>query len=229
MIVRALLLAATLFAMQGVAHAQTGGIRVAPVLVSLTPERAIGSVRLGNSRDTSVSFEIDAFTWTQVNGEDQLTPTTSLIVAPAVFEIPAGGEQTIRLGARGASSDAEAAYRILLRELPTQRANGVALGFALEMSLPVFITPRGAAAHVTTHTDGPNLILNNTGRSFTQIALISGEQRLPAPRYLLAGSSATIVLPPQTPALRLLEANASGQQNERVINVGSLVQHASVR
>lgn len=226
---RALLAATALLAMPSLAGAQsTGGIRVAPVLVSLTPERAIGSVRIHNGRASAASFEVEAYTWTQVNGQDQLTPTNALIVAPGVFEIPAGQEQTLRLGVRGADPNVETAFRILLRELPTERQSGVALGFALEMSLPIFVTPRGARAEVASRTEGQQLILTNTGRSYSQIALLSGQQRLDAPRYLLAGASATIEVPAQAPALQLHEANASGQ-TERTIYVGHSVQHASVR
>jgi fimbrial chaperone protein len=223
------LLAAIALAAPGAASAQSGGVRVAPVLVSLSPERSIGSVRLHNGRPTPISFEVDAFAWSQLNGVDQLTPTRELIVAPGVFEIPPGGEQTIRLGARNADANAESAYRILLRELPTARQNGLALGFALEMSLPVFVTPRGAEAAITSRVEGQRLILTNTGRSFTQIALIDGQQRLDAPRYLLAGASAEIVIPTQAPSVRLLEADAGGHHSERAIHVGQPVQHASVR
>lgn len=229
MIVRALITAVFFFMAQGVASAQTGGIRVAPVLVSLNPERAIGSVQLHNGRTTAVSFEVEAYVWTQVEGQDRLTPTNALIVAPGVFEIAPGGDQTIRLGVRSANGESETAYRILLRELPSPRRDGVALGFALEMSLPVFVTPRGARADLTSYAEGQHLTLTNAGSSFAQITLLSGEQRLEAPRYLLAGSSATIELPAQTPPVRLIEAHAGGQQNERTIHVGHSVQHASVR
>lgn len=226
---RAFIAAVAIFAAQGAANAQTGGIRVAPVLVSLSPEHAIGSIRLTNGRVAPVSFEVEAFVWTQVGGQDQLTPTTSLIVAPAVFEIPAGSEQTIRLGARGARPNIETAYRILLRELPAERQDGVSLGFSLEMSLPVFVTPRGAEANLTSEVQDGRLLLTNTGNSFAQIALISGDQRLNAPRYLLAGSSATIELPSQSAPVQLLQASARGQQNERTIYVGQSVQHPPVR
>lgn len=228
-IVRAFVFAALFFVAQGMANAQTGGIRVAPVLVSLTPERAIGSVRLHNGRAAAVSFEVEAYAWSQDNGEDVLTPTRALIVAPAVFEIAAGGEQTVRLGVQGADANAESAYRILLRELPDENAHGVALGFALEMSLPVFVTPESARADVGARIEGQNLILTNTGRSFSQLALLNGQQRLQAPRYLLAGASATIELPAQTPAVQLLLAGSGGQYHERTIHVGQSVQHASVR
>ena len=226
---RTLLVAVALVAVPGMAHAQTGGIQVAPVLVSLSPDHTIGSVRLRNSRARPVAFEVEAFAWSQVNGEDQLTPTDQLIVAPGVFEIPAHGEQTIRLGARGVTSDSEHAYRIVLRELPSEQQHGVALGFSLEMSLPVFVTPAGAQANITSHTEDGRLILTNTGASFAQISLLQSQQRLPSPRYLLAGSSAQIELPAQASGLQLIATTANGQHSERTINVGRPDQHASVR
>lgn len=230
MIVRALLAALALFATPGLASAQTGGIQVAPVLVSLSPERAMGSVNLRNSRQRPVSFEVEAYAWTQVNGEDQLVRTTDLIVAPGVFEVAANGEQTVRLGVRNANSEGgERAYRILLRELPSEQQHGVALGFTLEMSLPVFMTPRGATANVAERVEGQQVILTNDGDSFAQINLIQGDERLPAPRYLLAGSSAAVDLPAEANGIQLIVAGAGGLHNERTINVGRPDHLASVR
>jgi len=191
---RALLLAVAVIAAPSVASAQTGGIQVAPVLVSLSPQQTIDSIRMRNGRTRPVSFEVEAYLWSQVNGEDVLTRTSLLIVAPGVFEIPANGEQTIRIGARRQAAS-EQSYRILLRELPSEEHTGVALGFSLEMSLPVFMTPPGAAANVTSRVDGNTVILTNSGSSYAQIRLVQNNQHLDAPRYLLAGSSATVELP----------------------------------
>lgn len=230
MIFRALLIAAAFIAAPCVAGAQTGGIQVAPVLVSLSPEHAIDSIRLRNGRSRPVAFEVEAYAWSQMNGQDQLTPTADLIVAPGVFEIAANGEQTVRLGVRGANANGERAYRILLRELPSQEQSGIALGFTLEMSLPVFVTPRGAQANVTTRTENGRLILTNAGTSFAQISLMQGaQQRVPSPRYLLAGASAEIDVPADTSALQLIATTAAGQHSERTIHVDPTDQHASVR
>ncbi|MCX7356598.1 MAG: fimbria/pilus periplasmic chaperone [Alphaproteobacteria bacterium] len=227
---RALLIAAALVAAPSVAGAQTGGIQVAPVMVNLSPEHTIDSIRLRNGRSRPVAFEVEAYAWSQVNGQDQLIPTTELIVAPGVFEVAANGDQIVRLGVRGASSGGERAYRILLRELPSQEQSGIALGFTLEMSLPVFITPRGAQANVTTRAENGRLILTNTGTSFAQISLMQdAQQRVPSPRYLLAGASADVEIPADASALQLIATTATGQHSERTIHVGPTDQHASVR
>lgn len=228
MTLRALLLAVALITAPGAAGAQTGGIQVAPVLVSLSPQQTIDSVRMRNGRARPVSFEVEAYVWSQVNGEDVLMRTTDLIVAPGVFEIPANGEQTIRIGARRQATT-EQAYRILLRELPSEQHTGVALGFSLEMSLPVFLTPPGAVANVTSRVDGNTIILANTGSSYAQIRLVQNNEHLDAPRYLLAGASATVDLPASRRAIQLIASGAGGQRNERTIDVGRPDQHASVR
>lgn len=217
-----------LVAAPGVAGAQTG-IQVAPVLVNLSPERSISSVRIRNGREEPISFEVDAYAWTQVNGEDVLTPTTDLIVAPAVFEISADGEQTLRLGTRAANPNSESAYRIVLRELPNPHRSGVALGFTLEMSMPVFVTPRGAHSDVTTQVEQDRIVLTNTGASYAQISLMNGEQRVPSPRYLLAGTTVEVEAPQGAQQVQLIAAGAGGASNPRVIHVGRSDQHASVR
>lgn len=57
------------------AHAQTGGIQVAPVMMVLRGDDNIASLRLRNGRDRAVAFEIDVYTWRQENGEDvHITP-----------------------------------------------------------------------------------------------------------------------------------------------------------
>lgn len=226
---RALLAALAIVATPSTAGAQTVGIQVAPVLVSLSPEHTMGSVRLRNGRTRAVSFEVEAYSWTQANGQDVLTPTNDLIVAPGVFEIAAGREQTVRLGVRNGATESERAYRILLRELPSQERSGVALGFSLEMSLPVFLTPAGAQANITSRIEDGHLVLTNAGGSYAQINLTQTQQRLPAPRYLLAGTTADVELPARTGALQLLATTNGGHQSEHTIHVGATDLHASVR
>ena len=228
---RSFFLALALFATPGVAMAQSQGIQVAPVLVSLSPEHAIDSIRLRNGRSRAVAFEVEAYAWSQVDGQDRLTPTNELIVAPGVFEIAANSAQTVRLGVRDSNGgESERAYRILLRELPRQEQTGAALGFTLEMSLPVFVTPRGAQANLISRTEGGRLVLTNSGSSFAQISILqTSQQRIPSPRYLLAGSSAAVAIPAQTSTLRLIATTGDGQHSERTIHVGPTDQHASLR
>jgi len=220
-IARALTAIAAL-AFAGPAHAQTGGIQVAPVVVEMTPERSFGSVRVRNARARSTAFEIDVYAWTQVNGEDVLTPTDALIVAPGVFEMAPGAEQVVRVGAIAPGRERETAFRIILRELPTQSTSGARLGFTLEMSLPVFVTPDGAEASVMASPEaGSMLTVANVGAAHARMISVEGVNTgaVEAPRYLLAGAEAALTLPPRTREVRM-RFYQDGQAAERIVQVG---------
>ncbi|MGE0742819.1 MAG: molecular chaperone [Hyphomonadaceae bacterium] len=219
------------------AAAQSGGIQVAPVLVAMSTERSIATVRVRNGREHAVAFEIDAYIWTQdVEGLDVLTPTNELLVAPGIFEAPASGEQIIRLGVRAPARDGgERAYRLLLRELPRPRGSGATLGFALEMSLPVFVTPVGASARLETELRGADgattLELINAGDAHVQVSAVldSTGQAIPAPRYLLAGARSTLAIPAGAETVRIRFSEGGGVQAERVVHVSPQAQRAVQR
>ena len=209
------------------AQAQSGGIQVAPVLVEMAPERGFASLRVRNGRAHAAAFEADVYAWRQIDGEDVLTPSDALLAAPGVFEIAPGAEQVVRLAAPSPDPNRELAFRLILRELPTQRRDGARLGFTLEMSLPVFVTPAGARAVLETRTEprrlGTGLILTNAGAAHAQILSVSDmdAEALDAPRYLLAGGAAEIALPARTNAVRMRLSEASGSQTERIVHVTS--------
>lgn len=216
------------------ADAQTGGIQVAPVMVAMSGEDTISSLRVRNGRIRPVAFEIDAYAWSQQDGQDILTPTRDLIVAPGVFEIAANGEQVIRLGVRARASAQEQSYRIVMRELPGAPADGVTLGFSLEMSLPVFVSPTDARANLLAEAiaaaAGDTLVLENAGNAHVQLAAIQAGDgvTVDAPRYLLAGSSARVPLPADTRSVHIRLADRTGA-SERVVHVRRQDTRASVR
>lgn len=217
-----LLLAATALARAEPARAQAaGGIQVAPVMVTMSPQHRIASLRLRNGRDRPVSFEIDAYTWSQHDGQDVLTPTQDLIVSPGVFEIAASHEQVVRLGVTAPATNVERAYRIIIRELPSPLPGGNVLGFTLELSLPVFVPPNGARPTLQTQNDGAQLTLSNTGAAHTQIISLTDASAgvVHAPRYLLAGASAIISLPASATILHLSATDFNGAPIDRVIHV----------
>jgi len=228
-IVRALLAIAVL-ALASPTHAQTGGIQVAPVMVEMTPERSFGSVRVRNARARSTAFEVDVYAWTQVNGEDVLTPTDALIVAPGVFEMAPGAEQVVRAGAIAPGRERETAFRIILRELPTQSTSGARLGFTLEMSLPVFVTPADAEASVTASPESNSTFtVTNTGAAHARLISVEGVNTgaVEAPRYLLAGARAELALPPRTREVRM-RFYQDGQAAERIVQVDDADSRSSV-
>ena len=99
-------------------------------------------------------------------------------------------------------------YRLVLRELPsnTPPINGFRL--VVEMSLPVFVTPRTARATLMASAADHDLILTNTGDGHLQLSPIDPDVVPDLPRYLLAGASATRPLQAKADALQLMIAGA---------------------
>lgn len=229
------LVAAPVMALDAAQAQQAGGIQVAPVMIAMSAEHNIASLRVRNGRERPVAFEVDVFEWTQENGRDVLTPTSDLIVAPGVFEVRAESEQVVRLGVLAAHASTERAFRIILRELPSQNRDGAVLGFTLELSLPVFIAPIEARGHIEARAEerpwGPTLLLANIGRTHVRLAAVETAETgaVQAPRYLLAGASAEIPLPRNARTIRLVSADIGGAEVERIIHVGRPSQHSSLR
>lgn len=210
------------------AHAEAaGGIQIAPVMVAMSANHHISSLRLRNGRERAVSFEADVYAWSQQDDQDVLTPTHDVLISPGVFEIPAGHEQVVRLGVVTPDGQQERAYRLVLRELPSPTPRNNGLGFTLEMSLPIFVTPIGARPALVVHTEdaegGLRLLISNQGAAHLQIlgAEDPSAGALHAPRYLLAGATAHIELTAGVQTVRLDTADLTGARNTRTVDVAA--------
>jgi len=194
--------AAILFATTGMATAQTS-LRVQPLSVEAIGPSQASSVTLKNNGSNEIAIQLRVFEWTQVNGEDKLTPTTDVVASPPVTRIPGGGSYTVRVArTAGAVSTGEKSYRLWVDELPLatpSRQDGAEVDVRLRYDLPVFFhgpTTRSKLGW-RAYRSGGNIIVeaSNTG---TQRARITG-LKLAGPNgdvslgeglngYVLAGS-----------------------------------------
>jgi P pilus assembly chaperone PapD len=177
-------------------------VRLAPVSVHMPPDRPIASLKLTNERLGEAAFEAAVYRWTQsFLGENILEPTNDFAVAPSTFLVGPGQSQTVRLGAPAAFKGAgERSYRLIIRELPLG-ASAQAIRLRIEMCVPVFVRPRGAAPQLRVRPDADGSVrLHNTGDA--HLKLFPTPDLPDPPRYLLAG--AEIVRPPPQDASALL-------------------------
>ncbi len=129
--------------------ARAAGWEIDPVRIELSPEKQTAALTVKNSSDQATSIQIQAVTWTQIEGKDIYLPTKELLVSPPIFTIAANSEQIIRVALRReADTTNELTYRISLQELPPQQKPGfMGVKVALRVSLPVFVqTQNGLAA-----------------------------------------------------------------------------------
>lgn len=196
------------------AYAQATGVQVSPVIIEMPAERGITSFRVMNGRDRETSFEAVAYVWTQEDGQNVLTPTNDIVIAPSVFLIPADGHQIVRLAlpAQLRGGDQERSYRVMLRELPNPEEHVNGFRMVVEMSMPLFVTPNGARGTLSVARDQaaggePAVTLTNTGAARLHLSAAPDAEPIDnLPRYLLPGQRITRPYAPRT--LSLLTATA---------------------
>jgi len=120
-----------------------GTFSISPLRVELSSGVQTGTLTIRNQEDAPVVVQAQAVLWEQRDGQDHLAPTRDVLVSPAVFTIPAGGSQLVRVASRvPADAQRELSYRVILTEVPQQPSQGyTGLNVALRLSLPVFVAP----------------------------------------------------------------------------------------
>ncbi len=117
-----------------------------PMRVELEEESNIGNITVFNSGDKPANIQVRAMDWKQDSktGEEQLSETSELVFFPKIFSIPAKGQQMVRVGYQGKVGDREKSFRLFVRELPVDEPGVTGARFALQISSPAFIYPKGA-------------------------------------------------------------------------------------
>lgn len=113
----------------------------------MTPAQA-SSLTLDNRGTDEISLQVRIFEWSQIDGEDQLTPAADVVASPPAVRIPAGGSQTIRVARTGGSAvEGERSYRLWIDELPQAAPpaqSGGRVDVRMRYDLPLFFRDRGA-------------------------------------------------------------------------------------
>lgn len=204
---------------------------LAPTVLEIDPARRLtAETRLVNVEDTALVFTVEVMKWENVNGQDQYTPTRDVLVNPARFTLDPLGKQVIRVGVQKRAGSSELTYRVFIRQVPPTAADAATTGDAasaairnlLNISVPVYVAPAGAAPKLTyaSAVQGQNLQLTvqNTGtRHYTyrnlQIVSDTGKTFTLASKAVLAGATFTMLLPGFAGAkvLKLTSYDAAGK------------------
>ncbi|MGA9853153.1 MAG: fimbria/pilus periplasmic chaperone [Gammaproteobacteria bacterium] len=128
--------------------AQAGSFQVNPIGMNLSAAHTTGVVTVTNSSDSPTVVQLQIVAWSQENGEDVYTASRNLLATPPIFTIPAGGQQTVRLGLMTQPDPRqEIAYRLFLQEVPPPPQPGLqGLQVLLRIGIPVFVEPATATA-----------------------------------------------------------------------------------
>lgn len=126
------------------------GLQVSPVTVEIAAPGAAATLKLRNDGSLPIETQIRVFRWSQMDGQEQLTPTGDVVASPPSTSLQPGTDYTIRVVrvARQPVAAAES-YRLLVDELPNAgaRRNGT-VALVMRYSIPVFFYARDAAEPV---------------------------------------------------------------------------------
>ncbi|GGZ98090.1 hypothetical protein GCM10008090_03070 [Arenicella chitinivorans] len=179
---------------------------VLPVRIYMPAERPVASIKVENKEQTAVTVQSETVLWAQQDNRQILTPTNELIVSPAIFELPPGGSQVVRVAVRGDTPiNQQRTFRLFLSEVPAiekQSANATGVTVALRLSLPIFVTPKESKAvfswRLARRCDDAtkqDLLVQNLGDQHAMMLKMTlrGETQLEQiyhPRYVLPDSRA---------------------------------------
>lgn len=122
------------------AASRAGSLQVTPVLIDVQVPAAASKLELRNVGPNLLNAQIRVYRWTQEGGADHLVETRDVVVSPPLAQVPANGEQLVRIvrlskqPVRG-----EESYRLIIDELPQSNIRkGASVNFSLRYSVPVF-------------------------------------------------------------------------------------------
>jgi fimbrial chaperone protein len=185
-----------------VAPAWPGELRLEPVSLTLPAGERSTFLWLSNNGEHPLRAQVRLYAWSQEDGGEVLAATDRLAASPALLEVPPRGRQLVRVVRLGADAPAaEAAYRLIVDELPSATPPTATAAPLLRYSIPLFALPAtqaSAAARLSARIDrdaeGHGLLrLYNDGGSHARIARLDfvGD----GGRQVLAPGLAGYVLP----------------------------------
>jgi len=137
-----------LAALLALSPASAGTFTISPLRVDFADATGVSVLTVRNEDARPVVVQTQGLAWSQEGGQDALTPSRDLLVSPAVFTLPAGGSQLVRVALRrGVDPARELTYRLLLQEVPQAASPDFSgLQIVLRLSVPVFVEPLAPAS-----------------------------------------------------------------------------------
>ncbi|ANH75269.1 MULTISPECIES: fimbrial biogenesis chaperone [Ralstonia] len=163
--------------------AHAAALQISPIRLDLPPGQMAAVIMLHNRGTQPLNAQVRVFRWTQDADGDHLEPATTLVASPPIVQIPASGEQVVRvvLTQPPVAGAGEQAYRLLIDELPDRRPQTLTgVTMQLRYSVPVFVNATADAPPKLTATlrqDGGKavLVVRNIDRYHAQLSAVSIE------------------------------------------------------
>jgi fimbrial chaperone protein len=120
-----------------------GSLQIGPISVTMIGKERTATVTVRDMDSSPSNIQIRAMDWSQPDGNDVYTPSTTLVVSPPMDTLNPGQAQTVRLVIEGVGDPTtERAFRLVLDEIPNRAApGGAGVQTAIRAMVPVFLSP----------------------------------------------------------------------------------------
>jgi fimbrial chaperone protein len=134
---------AFLIGVAGAAPVAASTFNIAPIRAELSAAHRTEALTIMNADDAPVVVQVRVVSWSQKSGTEQLDETRELLATPPVLQIPANGQQIVRVALRrDPDPSLELTYRVIFEEVPQAAPKDfTGLRVALRLSIPVFVAP----------------------------------------------------------------------------------------
>jgi fimbrial chaperone protein len=186
--------------------AVAGSISVAPTTIDV-PADGLAVFYVVNRGGEPAMVQIEPFDWSQSQGRDRLSESSTLEVSPPMARLAPGERQLVRLRAPSSGAQ-ERSYRLMVSELPDPGADSVrAVRVLLRFSVPVFTRAPARAEpelvwRLQRQPDGIHLSVRNEGArhaKLLRVALAVGDRTIDVAAhaliYVLPGGARSWRLP----------------------------------
>src|SRR5690242_12064844 len=120
-------------------------MQVSPVWVEIGPAAPSAVITVRNGGSTPARYQLSAMSWTEPRaGAARLEPSSELSFFPPLFQLGAGEERKVRIGATVPPGATERAWRLFVEEIPAAVEAPPAAGqirIRTRFGIPVFQAP----------------------------------------------------------------------------------------
>jgi fimbrial chaperone protein len=200
-----------------------------PVDPKIEADERSAAIWLENKGAEPVTLQLRSFGWSQSTGNDAMLEQQAIVASPPIAQIAPGERQLIRVIRRNPPATGEAAYRLIIDELPRPRSAAETASARLDVqmrySLPLFVYD-GTQAAVRPRLDSRVmidngqrwLVIRNLGTGHARLTDLAVEQggattsvRSGLVGYVLPGATMRWPLPDTLDAKSVLRAGVNGE------------------
>lgn len=199
-------------------QASASNVSISPTSLRANDTTKAQLITLKNASSVPAKYQVQVYTWSQVDGQDVMEPTRKLIASPSTVEIAPGATQVVRVVRMEGATGKSTYFRVIARELPgTINPTRPGVSMLINHSIPASFEPVSAGVpSLTLSRRGKELAITNAGSTAARLTEISSSEgksfRKGALGWVLPGSMKLVPVDTGSTSELVLTVNGNPQK-----------------